>query len=190
MSFEKGINMLIGYARVSTNEQNLESQIDLLNQAGCEKIFSDKISGSRKDRPGLQQAISHFRPGDTLIVLKLDRLGRGLKNLIKLVEDLEKKGIHFQSLTEGINTSTPGGKFFFHILGALAQMERELLIERTQIGLKAARKRGRIGGRPRKMTSSKVESAEKLLIQGVPAKEIAKNLNISLPTLYRWCPVG
>ena len=115
MSFEKGINMLIGYARVSTNEQNLESQIDLLNQAGCEKIFSDKISGSRKDRPGLQQAISHFRPGDTLIVLKLDRLGRGLKNLIKLVEDLEKKGIHFQSLTEGINTSTPGGKFFFHI---------------------------------------------------------------------------
>lgn len=182
--------MLIGYARVSSNDQNLDLQIDELTKAGCSKIFSDKMSGINKKRPGLDEAVSHLRKKDTFIIWKLDRLGRSLKGLIDFVGQLEKDGIHFKSLTDGIDTTTPAGRFFFHVMASLAQMERELLIERTKAGLDAAKKRGRIGGRKRSMTPSKVEAAKKLLDQGMPAKDVAHNLGVSIPTLYRWCPAA
>lgn len=182
--------MLIGYARFSSNDHNLDLQIDELNKAGCSKIFSDKISGVNKKRPGLDEAISHLRKKDTFIIWKLDRLGRSLKGLIEFAGHLEKQGIHFKSLTDGIDTTTPAGRFFFHVMASLAQMERELLIERTKAGLDAARKRGRVGGRKRSMTPGKVEAARKLLNQGMPAKDVAHNLGVSIPTLYRWCPAS
>ena len=182
--------MLIGYARVSSKDQNLDSQIDELKKAGCSKIFSDKKSGINKKRPGLDDAVSHLRKDDTFIIWKLDRLGRNLKGLIEFVGKLEKDEIHFKSLTEGIDTNAPAGRFFFHVIASLAQMERELLIERTKAGLDADKKRGRIGGRKRSMTPSKIEAAKKLLDQGMPAKDVAHNLGVSIPTLYRWCPAS
>lgn len=182
--------MRIGYARVSTKDQNLELQIDELKKAGCSKIFSDKKPGINKKRPGLDDAISHLRKNDTFIIWKLDRLGRNLKGLIEFVGKLEKDGIHFHSLTDGIDTATAAGRFFFHVMASLAQMERELLIERTKAGLDAARKRGRIGGRKRSMTPSKVEAAKKLLTEGMPPRDVARNLGVSIPTLYRWCPAS
>jgi DNA invertase Pin-like site-specific DNA recombinase len=182
--------MLIGYARVSSSDQNLDLQIDELSKAGCSKIYSDKMSGINKNRPGLDEAISHLRKKDTFVIWKLDRLGRNLKGLIDFVGRLEKKGVHFKSLTDGIDTTTPAGRFFFHVMASLAQMERELLIERTRAGLDAAKKRGRIGGRKRSMTPSKVEAAKKLLDQGMPARDVANNLGVSIPTLYRWCPAS
>ncbi len=182
--------MLIGYARVSSNSQNLDLQIDELKKAGCSKIFSDKISGAKETRPGLDNVFSHLRKGDTLVIWKLDRLGRNVKGLIELVGKLEEKGIHFRSITNGIDTNTPAGRFFFHVMASLAQMERELLIERTKTGLEAAKKRGRVGGRKRVMSPSKFESAKKLLAEGMPPKEIAQNLGVSIPTLYRWCPAS
>ena len=182
--------MLIGYARVFSKDQNLDSQIGELKKAGCSKIFSDKKSGINKKRPGLDDAVSHLRKDDTFIIWKLDRLGRNLKGLIEFVGQLEKDEIHFKSLTEGIDTNAPAGRFFFHVIASLAQMERELLIERTKAGLDAAKKRGRIGGRKRSMTPSKIEAAKKLLDQGMPAKDVAHNLGVSIPTLYRWCPAS
>lgn len=182
--------MQIGYARVSSKDQNLELQIDELKKAGCKKIFSDKKSGINKKRPGLDDALSHLRKSDTFIIWKLDRLGRNLKGLIEFVGKLEKDGIHFRSLTDGIDTNTPAGRFFFHVMASLAQMERELLIERTKSGLDAAKKRGRIGGRKRSMTPSKVEAAKKLLAEGMPPRDVAHNLGVSIPTLYRWCPAS
>jgi DNA invertase Pin-like site-specific DNA recombinase len=161
MSFNKGsFYMLVGYARVSSNEQNLNLQLDALEAAGCAKIFSDKLSGTQKNRPGLEDALSHLRIGDTLVLWKLDRLGRNVKGLIELVETLQAEGINFYSVTDGINTSTPAGRFFFHVMASLAQMERELLVERTKAGLAAAKERGRVGGRKRVMTSSKLEAAK------------------------------
>lgn len=182
--------MRIGYARVSTEDQNLALQTDALEKSGCDRLFSDKASGSRTDRPGLKEALSHLRAGDTLVVWKLDRLGRGVKGLVDLVTGLEAKKIHFQSLTDQIDTSTPAGRFFFHVMASLAQMERELIIERTRAGLEAARRKGRIGGRKRRMTESKVESARQLLASGVPPGEVAQNLGVSIPTLYRWLPAS
>lgn len=182
--------MLIGYARISSNDQNLDLQIDALKAAGCSKIFSDKVSGTKKSRPGLDAILSHLRKGDSFIIWKLDRLGRSVKGLIDLVSELGAKEIHFRSLTDGIDTTTPAGRFFFHVMASLAQMERELLIERTKAGLAAAKKRGRVGGRKRVMTSSKLEAAKKLLAEGMPPKEIAQNLGVSVPTLYRWCPAS
>ena len=182
--------MLIGYARVSSEDQNLDLQIDALKKTGCSKIFSDKLSGINKKRPGLDDALSHLRSGDTFVIWKLDRLGRNLKGLIELVGKLEETGVHFQSITDGIDTTTPAGRFFFHVMASLAQMERELLIERTKEGLIAARKRGRVGGRRRIMTPSKVEAAKKLLAEGMPPKDVAQNLGVSIPTLYRWCPAS
>ncbi len=192
MSFKKRKNntMLIGYARVSSNDQNLDLQIDALKKAGCSKIFSDKISGMKKSRPGLDNVLSYLREGDTLVIWKLDRLGRNVKGLIDLIEKLEEKGVHFCSITDGIDTATPVGRFFFHIMASLTQMERELLVERTKAGLTAARERGRIGGRKRIMTPSKIEAAKKLLSDGIPAKDVAQNLGVSIPTLYRWCPAS
>lgn len=180
--------MLIGYARVSTQDQNLDLQQKALKHAGCEKIYEDKISGLRADRPGLEQALEQLREGDTFVVWKLDRLGRSVKNLIEFTAKLEKTKVHFKSLTDHIDTSSPMGRFFFHVMASLAQMERELIVERTRAGLNAAKQRGRIGGRKRRMTDSKIESAKKLLAEGIPPKEVADNLGVSIPTLYRWVP--
>src|SRR5256884_9466727 len=140
---------LIGYARVSTQDQNLHLQKDALTKAGCEKIFTDTISGSTQERKGLDEALSFLRSGDTLVVWKLDRLGRTMKHLIDTVTQLKDKGIGFKSLTENIDTTTPGGKLIFHVFGSLAEFERDLIRERTQAGLLAARARGRNGGRPK-----------------------------------------
>jgi DNA invertase Pin-like site-specific DNA recombinase len=182
--------MLIGYARVSTQDQNLDLQTEALITAGCKKIFDDKISGSRAERPGLEKAMEMLREGDTLVVWKLDRLGRSVKNLVDLVGELQKQGIQFKSLTDAIDTSTPSGRFFFHIMASLAEMERELTVERTRAGLEVARQLGRKGGRKRQMTDSKIESAKKLLANGVPPRDVAKNLGVSVPTLYRWIPAS
>lgn len=182
--------MLIGYARVSTDDQNLALQLSALKEAGCERIFSDKASGAAAARPGLGEALSFLRGKDTLVVWKLDRFGRSVKGLVDLVAELEKRQVNFRSLTDSIDTGTPSGRFFFHVMASLAQMERELMVERTQAGLLAARQRGRVLGRKRLMTSSKVESAKKLLANGVPPHEVAKNLGVSVPTLYRWVPAS
>lgn len=182
--------MRIGYARVSTEDQNLTLQLDALQAGGCTRIFRDQMSGARADRPGLLEAMSHLREGDIFVVWKLDRLGRGVKGLVDLVAELEKRKVHFQSLTDQIDTSTPAGRFFFHVMASLAQMERELIVERTRAGLEAARRQGKVGGRKRLMTESKVESAHQLLRSGTPPSEVAKNLGISIPTLYRWVPGG
>jgi DNA invertase Pin-like site-specific DNA recombinase len=182
--------MKIAYARVSTKDQNLNIQTTALKKADCEKIFSDKTSGMKKERPGLTDALAHLRPGDTFVVWKLDRLGRSVKNLISFVEDLEKDGINFISITDAIDTTSPSGRFFFHMMASLAQMERELIAERTKAGLKASRTRGRIGGRPKKMTETKLEAAKQLLSSGTLPKDVAKNLGISVATLYRWLPAN
>ena len=182
--------VLIGYARVSTQDQNLDLQIDALTKAGCQRFFDDKMSGSRAERPGLTKALEMLREGDTLVVWKLDRLGRSVKNLVALVGQLHQQGAHFKSLTDVIDTGTPSGRFFFHVMASLAEMERELTLERTLAGLEVARQLGRKGGRKRKMTDSKIESAKKLLASGVPPKDVAKNLGVSIPTLYRWIPAS
>jgi DNA invertase Pin-like site-specific DNA recombinase len=184
------MDMLIGYARVSTQDQNLELQKQALLKAGCERIYNDTMSGSRAERPGLAQALDLVRSGDTLIVWKLDRLGRSVKNLIDLVSHLEHQGAHFKSITDGIDTSTTSGRFFFHVMASLAQMERELIVERTKAGLEIAKQSGRKGGRKRVMTDNKLEAAKKLLATGTPPKDVAATLGVSIPTLYRWLPAS
>jgi DNA invertase Pin-like site-specific DNA recombinase len=182
--------MLIGYARVSTQDQNLELQLNALKKIGCKKFYQDQISGAKNNRPGLQLALEVLRKGDTLVVWKLDRLGRTVKGLVDLVNKLHQNGTHFKSITDNVDTSTPSGRFFFHIMASLAQMERELVAERTRAGLAAAKAQGRIGGRKRKMTKSKMESAKKLLASGTLPKDVARNLGVSIPTLYRWIPAS
>jgi DNA invertase Pin-like site-specific DNA recombinase len=182
--------MLIGYARVSTDEQSLDLQLDALKAAGCKRVFTDKVSTTRADHPGLADAVSHLRDRDVLVIWKLDRLGRTVKGLVDFVADLQERKIQFRSLTDGIDTTTPAGRFFFHIMASLAQMERELLAERTRAGLAAARRRGRVGGRKRRMTPGKVESARKLLKDGMAPRDVAENLGVSVPTLYRWVPAA
>ena len=180
--------MLIGYARVSTQDQNLDLQRGSLIGAGCEKIYEDKISGTRAERPGLSKAQEILRAGDTLVVWKLDRLGRSVKQLVELVSALAASGVNFKSLTDSIDTGTPSGRFFFHVMASLAEMERELMVERTQAGLATARKLGRVGGRRRRMTDGKISAAKSLLADGVPPRDVAKSLGVSIPTLYRWVP--
>jgi DNA invertase Pin-like site-specific DNA recombinase len=182
--------MLIGYARVSTDDQSLDLQLDALNQAGCERVFTDKASGAKKNRLGLTEALSHLREGDVLAIWKLDRLGRTVKGLVDFVGELAEREVQFRSLTDGIDTTTPTGRFFFHVMASLAQMERELIAERTKAGLDAARKRGRLVGRKRSMTPSKIESAKQLLSTGMLPREVAQNLGVSVPTLYRWLPAS
>jgi len=182
--------VLIGYARVSTQDQNLDLQTEALTKVGCKKIYNDKLSGSRAERPGLTKALEMLREGDTLVVWKLDRLGRSVKNLVDLVGELHQQGIQFKSLTDAIDTGTPSGRFFFHVMASLAEMERELTVERTRAGLEVARQLGRKGGRRRQMTESKIESAKKLLANGVPPRDVATNLGVSVPTLYRWIPAS
>lgn len=182
--------MLIGYTRVSTQEQNLELQREALIRGGCQKVFEDKVSGTRADRPGLAKTLEMLREGDTLVVWKLDRLGRSVKQLVDLVGELYEQGIQFKSLTDAIDTSTPSGRFFFHVMASLAEMERELTVERTRAGLEVAKQLGRKSGRKPKMTDSKIESAKRLLASGMPPKDVAKNLGVSVPTLYRWIPAS
>lgn len=180
--------MLIGYARVSTADQNPAMQQAALAAAGCAKVFTDTASGTKADRPGLEKALDQLRAGDTLVVWKLDRLGRSVKHLIAFTETLAEMGVGFRSLTDQIDTTTPAGKFFFHLMASLAEMERELIAERTRAGLEAARRNGRTPGRRPKMTPSKIRSARTLLAEGTPPREVAKDLGVSVPTLYRWLP--
>ena len=182
--------MFVGYIRVSTDDQNLSLQKDALLKYGVDErnIFSDKTSGSKDKRVGLDKALEFLKDGDTLVVWKLDRLGRSVKSLIELISELNSKNIHFKSLTDSIDTSTPSGRFFFHVMASLAQMERELIVERTKAGLESAKKLGRVGGRKRTMTDSKLASAKKLLESGISPKDVAKDLGVSLATLYRWIP--
>ena len=183
--------MQIGYARVSTQEQTLNLQQDALTQAGCEQVFTDTVSGSQDDRPGLSDALSHLRPGDTLVVWRLDRLGRSLRHLIETVTELAQRGIGFRSLTEQIDTTTPGGKLVFHVFGALAEFERDLIRERTQAGLQAARARGRVGGRPKALDPKKVELLQRLYADPANAiDDICRTLRISRTTLYRNVTAG
>ncbi len=178
--------MLIGYARCSTADQKLDLQTDALEKAGCEKIFSDFASGAKADRPGMNEALKFCRKGDTLVVWKLDRLGRSLKHLIETVGSLQEREIGFKSLQEAIDTTTSSGKLFFHIFASIAEFERELIRERVHAGLTAARQRGRLGGRPSIMDAKKVKMAESLYRDrtNTPA-EICKTLGISKATLYR-----
>jgi len=177
--------MLVGYARVSTDDQNLDLQTDALNSAGCGQLFTDQVSGAAADKAGLSKALAYLREGDTLVVWKLDRLGRTVKGLVELVDLLKTRGIQFRSLTDGIDTATPAGRFFFHMMAALAEMERDLIRERTNAGLAAARARGRLGGRKPKLDASKLESARTLLAAKVEVGVVAKNLGVSRTTLYR-----
>jgi DNA invertase Pin-like site-specific DNA recombinase len=155
--------MLIGYARVSTQDQTLNLQKDALAQAGCTRIFTDTASGAKTERKGLDEALNYVRTGDTLVVWRLDRLGRSLKDLIATMTELSERGIGFKSLTEQIDTTTSGGKLIFHIFGALAEFERNLIRERTQAGLSAARARGRKGGRPKALRERRLSMAQALL---------------------------
>ncbi len=164
--------------------------MEALRKVGCKKIFEDRASGSRAERVGLAQARQNLRPGDTLVVWKLDRLGRSVKQLVDLVGELQNDGVQFKSLTDSIDTGTASGRFFFHVMASLAEMERELIVERTRAGLDVARQLGRTGGRKRLMTENKVKAARKLLASGVPARDVASNLGVSVPTLYRWLPAS
>lgn len=177
---------LIGYARVSTQDQNTGMQIDALQAAGCEKVFTDKASGASADRPELESALSYLREGDVLAVWRLDRLGRSLKHLVEVVADLETKGIGFRSLNESIDTTTAQGKLILHIFAALAEFERDLIRERTKSGLAAARARGRKGGRKPSLSPKKIQVARQMYAQGdSTVAEIAKVLGVSRATIYR-----
>lgn len=179
--------MILGYARVSTTDQNPDLQIDALKKAGCKKIYIDKLSGTKSDRPELKKLREHLREGDTLVVWRLDRLARSLKDLIQWVNELEEDKISFKSLQEAIDTSTPSGKLVFHIFGALAEFERNLIRERTMAGLTSARARGKLGGRP-----EKIDKAMKKKIIGLynskelSVKEICETMGISKPTMYKY----
>lgn len=178
--------MKIGYARVSTEDQNLHLQIDALEKAGCELTYKETASGAKIERAELRAALTHLRKNDTLVVWKLDRLGRSLKDLLNIVNDLHSRGIHFQSLQEGFDTNTHGGKLVFHIFGALAEFEKELIKERTKAGLAAARARGRQGGRPLKLTPEIIAKAKALHKDfSISPQEIWKTLNISRALLYK-----
>lgn len=183
--------MLIGYARVSTQDQNPALQIDALTAAGCERIFTERASGAQRDRPELAAAISYIRAGDSLVVWKLDRLARSLPQLIETVAHLEAQGIGFRSLTEAVDTTSAGGKLIFHIFGALAEFERSVIRERTHAGLKAARDRGRKGGRPPALSAADLAAARALLSDPeITVAEVAKRLQVSPATLYRHLPAA
>lgn len=175
---------LIGYARVSTIEQDASLQTDALTQAGCGKIFTDIVSGSKEIRVGLSAALSFLREGDVLVVWRLDRLGRSLPHLIEVIGTLESRGVGFRSLTESIDTTTPGGRLIFHVFGAIGQFERELIRERTKAGLSAAAARGRKGGRKRVITANKLTKAKLLIAQNLNVREAAARLKIGKTTLY------
>ena len=174
----------IGYARVSTADQDLALQRDALAAAGCDRIFEDRASGAKADRPGLAQALSYARSGDVLAVWKLDRLGRSMSHLIATVSELEGRGVGLRSLTEQIDTTTPGGRLIFHVFGALGQFERDLIRERTRAGLKAAEARGRRGGRKPVVTEEKLRRARQLMAKGLTAREAAARIKVGKTALY------
>jgi DNA invertase Pin-like site-specific DNA recombinase len=176
---------LIGYARVSTPDQKLSLQHDALKRAGCERLFDDQASGARTDRPGLADALAYLRAGDTLVVWKLDRLGRSMSHLIEKIGELAARGIGFRSLTENIDTTTPGGMLVFNIFGSLAQFERDLIRERTQAGLRAARERGSKGGRRPVVTPDKLRKARAHIAAGLTVREAAARLKIGKTALYK-----
>ncbi len=185
------MTITVGYARVSTFEQILDLQKDALNAAGCKRIFTDTASGGRSDRPGLQQALDYVREGDVLVVWRLDRLGRSLKYLIEIITQLNERGVGFKSVTEQIDTTTSGGKLIFHVFGALAEFERDVIRERTQAGLAAARARGRMGGRPKKLgAGGKIAMAQALYDDKMHSiADICRTLGISRTTLYRYIQI-
>lgn len=176
---------LIGYARVSTDEQNLQPQLDALGAAGCRRVFEDVGSGSLKHRPQLDACLEFLAPGDTLVVWRLDRLGRGLRHLIELVERLDGEAIGLRSLTEQLDTSSPGGRLVFHVFAAIAEFERDVIRERTRLGLAAARARGRLGGRPRALSPEKIAQAQAMRAQKMTMPAIAGAFGVSVATLYR-----
>lgn len=178
--------MMIGYARVSTDDQNLDLQLDALRGAGCERIYSDKISGAKAERPELSRALEQARAGDTLVVWRLDRLGRSLQDLIARVNTLKERGVGFRSLTEQIDTTSAGGRLVFHLFGSLAEFERELIQERTKAGLSAARARGRVGGRKPKLTPAQAKHVRQLYDEHRPLAEICELVGITKPTIYRY----
>ena len=183
----KEVIMIIGYARVSTEDQNLDLQLDALNEVGCERIYEDKISGSKTEREGLDQALNSLREEDTLVVWKLDRLGRSLQHLISVVNGLKERGVYFRSLKENLDTASSTGKLIFHIFGALAEFERDIIRERTMAGLAAARVRGRVGGRPKIMDEGKIKLARTLVADNSRSiGEICEILGVSKATLYRY----
>lgn len=181
------MGMRIGYARVSTSDQNPELQLEALKRAGCDRVYTEKASGARDDRPELARILDDMlRAGDTLVVWKLDRLARSLKKLIATAEAMEREGIGLVSLTESIDTTTPGGMLTFHVFGAIAQFERALIRERTTAGLVEARRQGRKGGRPPAMCASDVAAARAMMSEGsLPVRDIAKRMGVSVATLYR-----
>jgi DNA invertase Pin-like site-specific DNA recombinase len=183
--------MIYGYARVSTEGQNLDSQLDALQAAGCDRIFEEKASGARDDRPEWMKLRSHLRAGDQVVVFKLDRLGRGLRRLIDLVGELQSMDVEFRSLSDNIDTSTAMGKFMFHVFAALSEMERDLLRERTNAGLVAARARGRKGGRRPKLTEAQIAMARRMLQDPeVTIKSVAEVLKVTRATVYRSLGLG
>jgi DNA invertase Pin-like site-specific DNA recombinase len=183
--------MIYGYARVSTEDQHLDMQFDALQAAGCDEIFEEKASGARDDRPEWMQLRSHLRAGDQVVVFKLDRLGRGLRRLIDLVGELQSMDVEFRSLSDNIDTSTAMGKFMFHVFAALSEMERDLLRERTNAGLVAARARGRKGGRRPKLTEAQIAMARRMLQDPeVTIKSVAEVLKVTRATVYRSLGLG
>jgi DNA invertase Pin-like site-specific DNA recombinase len=182
---------LVGYARVSTADQNTALQVDALKAAGCKRIFRETASGAQRDRPELAKALDYIREGDVLCVWKLDRLARSLRQLLETGEALAERGIGLRSLTESIDTTTPGGRLVFHVFGALAEFERGIIRERTLAGLENARRMGRKGGRPKKMDDADVAAAKALLTDPtITVESVAKRLGVSPATLYRHMPGG
>jgi DNA invertase Pin-like site-specific DNA recombinase len=175
---------LIGYARISTTDQELDLQNDALRAAGCTRIFVDRCSGATGDRPGLAEALAFLREGDVLAVWKLDRLGRSMRDLVRTVEDLDGRDVGLRSLTEQLDTQTPGGRLIFHIFGALAQFERDLILERTAAGLAAARDRGRTGGRRPVVTPEKLRRANAHIAAGLSVREAASRVKVGKTALY------
>jgi DNA invertase Pin-like site-specific DNA recombinase len=174
----------VGYARVSTADQDPGLQLDALNAAGCAKVFEDRASGARADRPGLRAALDYAREGDVLVTWKLDRLGRSLPHLIETVAALERRGVGFRSLTEAIDTTTPGERLVFHLFAALGQFERDLIRERTRAGLAAAATRGRKGGRQPVVTAEKLRRARDLIAKGLTVRDAAVRLRVGKTALY------
>lgn len=183
------MNQRIGYARVSTDDQHLHLQNDALQQAGCELIYSEQASGKNAERPELAQCLKALRRGDILVVWRLDRLGRSLPDLVRIITDLEQRDIGFESLTEKIDTTRATGKLVFHLFAALAEFERNLIRERTQAGLIAARARGRKGGRPRKLDDKQIREIKRLMSDpDIPVRQIAERYNVSRATIYKVAP--
>lgn len=181
------INMKIGYARVSTIDQNSQLQLDALNNAGCDRIYEERVSAKTKDRPELNRLLDAIREGDTVVVWRLDRLGRSIKDLIELVDKFKSLKVQFISLTENIDTSSPSGELIFHIFASIAQFERSLIVERTKAGLASARRRGIKGGRKKKLTDSDIQKAQAMLnSKEITVSDVAKHFNVSRTTLYKY----